>query len=111
MQGGGFCYFLFYFPGVIEKSSVSSSRKKCGILCSTKWTINLVSKGNMGSQPPALLMTINLLMPWKRKGEGDFLEQMMPEIGSFAGKADDNRLKLGPCKAFIQMVLEPLQNS
>lgn len=38
-------------------------------------------------------MTINLLMPQKRKGEGDWLEQMLPEIGSAAGKAEDNRLK------------------
>lgn len=52
-----------------------------------------MSKGNMGSEPPALLMTINLLMSWKRNGEGDYLEQMLPEIGSAAGKAEDNRLK------------------
>lgn len=52
-----------------------------------------MSKGNMESEPPALLMTINLLMPWKRNGEGDYLEQMLPEIGSAAGKAEDNRLK------------------
>lgn len=52
-----------------------------------------MSKGNMGSEPPALLMTINLLMSWKRNGEGDYLEQMLPEIGSAAGKVEDNRLK------------------
>lgn len=99
MQGGIFCYFVFYFPSVIKKSWVSSSRKKCGILCSTKCTVDLVSKRNMGAQPPALLMTINLLMPWKRKREGDFLVQMLPEIDSFAGKAEDNRLKSGPLQS------------
>lgn len=53
----------------------------------------------MGSQPPALLMTINLLMPWKRKREGGFLVQMLPEIGSFAEKAEDNRLKPRPLQS------------
>ena len=40
----------------------------------------------MGSGSPDLLVTVNLLMPWKRKGEGNYLEQMPPELGSAAGK-------------------------
>lgn len=34
-------------------------------------------------------------MEEKGKGEGD-LEQMLPEIGSAGGKAEDNSLKPGP---------------
>lgn len=35
----------------------------------------------------------------KKKGEGDFLEQMLWEISCAVGKAEDNRLKPGPLQS------------
>lgn len=72
-------------------------QEKCGNLCSTNYIINLVSNGTWGLSLMTIIMTINLLVPWKRKGEGNYLEQTLPELGSAAGKAWENRLKTRTC--------------
>lgn len=57
------------------------------------YIVNIGSKRNTRLESPTLLVTVDLLVGWKSKGEENYLGQIPPELGYAVGKSYDNRLK------------------
>lgn len=79
MSGALLLLSIFHFPSVKEKTWVSSFRENAAS-CVPNYIVNLVSKGNIGSESPILLVTVNLLKPVLTRNEcGKRTEFVLPK--------------------------------